>query len=303
MVEKIVVALCLGLTLFTMDVKAGQFPVLILNTQNNKGVLPRKFRSTSASFLQEGYSSKSLESLHASGSAQFSKNELGELLKKIKRPHLIVIDLRQESHGFLNHMAVSWFCPKNWINKDKTIEQIEQEELQLLNHLSQQHEVMIYKRRPKEDHTIQDGIPTIVKSVMSEQELCNHVFNVGYFRITVADHTRPDDAAIDRFIQFITTLPPFTWLHFHCSAGEGRTSTFMSMYDMMRNAKELSLEEIFKRQFDLGGVCFLDEPSEDLWNYALKKERIVFLKQFYQYCRSNSDNYNQLWSEWIRILN
>jgi len=278
--------LCAILTICGLEAKEAQYPVLIVNAQNNEGVLPRKFRR--------------LDSLYASGSAQFSKDELGEIVKKIHTHHLIVVDLRQESHGFLNDMAVSWFCPKNWINKDKTVDQIEREELQLLNHLSQQNEVMIYKRQPKEDHTVKKGVLAIVKSVMSEQELCNRIFNIGYFRIHVTDHTRPDHAAIDRFIRFVRSQPPRTWLHFHCSAGEGRTSTFLSMYDMMHNAKDLSLEGIFKRQFHFGNICFLNEPSEDLWNYALKKERISFLKQFYNYCQSNADNYNQLWSDWIK---
>jgi predicted protein tyrosine phosphatase len=274
-------------------------PVLIINAPNYKGVLPKKFRTTNDPFTQEGISLKGLDTLHASGSAQFSKDGFNQILKKVPGYEMVVIDLRQESHGFLNGMAISWFCPRNWINRDKTLEQIEQEENQLLANLSEQSEVAIYRRRPNEAHMLESK--QIVKKVMSECELCEKVFDVGYFRMPVADHVRPDDPVVDRFIQFVSSLPSQAWLHFHCSAGEGRTSTFMAMYDMMRNAKEVGLNDIFKRQFHLGGLSFLDEPSENFWNYSLKKERIKFLHQFYNYCKTNSDDFKQLWSDWNKI--
>lgn len=39
---------------------------------------------------------------------------------------------------------------------------------------------------------------------------------------------------------------------FHCEAGEGRTTAYMAMYDMMKNP-DVSLKDILYRQHLLGG--------------------------------------------------
>lgn len=39
---------------------------------------------------------------------------------------------------------------------------------------------------------------------------------------------------IDEFIKLYKSLPKDAWLHFHCEAGKGRTTTFLAMYDMMK---------------------------------------------------------------------
>jgi hypothetical protein len=43
-----------------------------------------------------------------------------------------VLDLRGESHDFVGGTAVSWFSSRDWANKDKTPEQISNDESQLL---------------------------------------------------------------------------------------------------------------------------------------------------------------------------
>ena len=42
--------------------------------------------------------------------------------------------------------------------------------------------------------------------------------------------------------------------HFHCKEGIGRTTTFMIMYDIMKNYKEVSLNDIIKRQYLPSGI-------------------------------------------------
>ncbi len=46
----------------------------------------------------------------------------------------------------------------------------------------------------------------------------------------VTDDMAPDAAQTDRFVEFCRTMAPGTWLHIHCRAGHGRTTTFMVMY-------------------------------------------------------------------------
>jgi predicted protein tyrosine phosphatase len=108
---------------------------------------------------------------------------------------------------------------------------------------------------------------------------------LGYLRIPVSDHSRPQDQDVDRFIAFVRDLAPETWLHFHCHAGDGRTTTFLLLYDMLQNAQALGLEELAARQHLLGGVDLLHSPSPVAWKEPLSRERAAFLSQFHRYAR------------------
>jgi len=100
-------------------------------------------------------------------------------------------------------------------------------------------------------------------------------------RITVTDHRSPLDDQVDLFVQSVKNLPKETWLHFHCRGGAGRTTTFMSMYDMMHNAKNVSFEDIMKRQTLIGGSDLLNHEEEDK-----SETRSDFMNNFYSFfCR------------------
>jgi hypothetical protein len=57
-------------------------------------------------------------------------------------------------------------------------------------------------------------------------------------------------------------LPENAWAHFHCEAGLGRTTTFMVLYDMLRNANRVSLEDIVQRQKILSHGYDVLQPDE-----------------------------------------
>jgi Inositol hexakisphosphate len=91
----------------------------------------------------------------------------------------------------------------------------------------------------------------IVKQASIERDLVSSA-DASYVRVAVTDHTRPVDEAVDRFIVAVRALPQNAWAHFHCEAGLGRTTTFIVLYDMLRNASRVSLEDIVQRQKLLG---------------------------------------------------
>ncbi len=66
-----------------------------------------------------------LETLSISGSAQFSREGLRQLQEKLAGKKLLVVDLRQESHGFLNGWPVSWYADHDWANLGKTLKEVE----------------------------------------------------------------------------------------------------------------------------------------------------------------------------------
>src|SRR5262249_54463029 len=78
-----------------------------------------------------------MEETGSSASGQFSAEELPVLLKSIPVPtrNVWIIDLRQESHGFVDGIPVSWYMVQNRGNAERSGEQIVLNERRLLEKL------------------------------------------------------------------------------------------------------------------------------------------------------------------------
>ena len=122
-----------------------------------------------------------------------------------------------------------------------------------------------------------------------------------YVRITITDHTRPLDDEVDRFILAVSALPENAWAHFHCEAGLGRTTTFMALYDMLRNASRMSLEDIVYRQKILShGYDVLQPDEPENWKAPYAAKRAEFIRAFYGYARANPNGRPRVWSGWLK---
>ncbi len=140
----------------------------------------------------------------------------------------------------------------------------------------------------------------IVKEASIERDLVSSA-GTSYVRVAVTDHTRPLDDAVDRFIVAVRALPENAWAHFHCEAGLGRTTTFMVLYDMLRNATRVSLEDIVRRQKLLSFDYDVLRPvGPGNWKAPYVEDRIAFVRVFYDYARANPNGRPQLWSEWLK---
>jgi hypothetical protein len=222
-------------------------------------------------------STEGLATLKASGSSEFSRAGLETIKGKIGNDNMVVVDLREESHGYFDGKPVSWRDGRNWANQGMTVEQVEQTEIGLL------------KQAQQNDSSI--------KTISTEEQICKSAA-VGYERVPVSDQARPEDRDVDQFVAFKKSLPPDTWLHFHCKAGEGRTTTFLALMDMMQNAKTVSFEDILHRQNYIGGLdLFMQRPTSG-WEGQEDAKRLSFLKDFYHYCSSSNDDFNTTWSQW-----
>lgn len=281
--------------------------VFIINSKNESG-LPRNFRSTSLDFKRhtEGPlpSIEGLKALNISGSSQFSEKGLVSILNELGHPkNFYIVDLRQEYHGFLNGTPVSWYAPKNWENVGKPLNEISNGEKDRLQQALNRKDLILSKIVKKDKHGLKlpeaASVPFTAVGAATEEDLASR-YQLGYIRIPVTDASRPTNEMVDCFISFVKSLPKDSWLHFHCSAGVGRTSTFMIMYDSMKNAKKLSFDEIFKRQYLLGGANLSKFDAKTSWKYPLAVERYQFLKDFHEYARTNSDHFATSWSEYAR---
>ncbi len=260
-------------------------PLLVLDARNVEK-LPKKFRVDT--------------NLHTIGSAQFSERGLLMGLERVRSHKVTIVDLRQESHGYLNGNAISWYGKHDAANAGSTSEQIHERETKLLASLEKNKFVTVYNIIKKsEDGTIISAKPQdfAVHTVSSEEEIAvKH--HLKYKRIYVQDFHSPHPKAVDQFIKLVRDLPQERWLYFHCRGGSGRTTSFMAMYAMMRTAKSVSFEEIMAHQKELGGKDLTKLPKEDSYKYEAAVERLNFLKKFYEYAKSGDDTV--LWSEWLK---
>lgn len=259
---------------------------LVVESLNYNNILPKNFRKTSdLTIIKDNKNLKlnGLDKLNISGSQQFSGNNLPILIKAIGTSlPITVMDLRQESHGFINEFAVSWADARNNANVGLTKEQVLLDEANKLKSIKLNVPITFY------NHPKQTIVPT---KVQDEKELTQSK-SLSYNRITVRDGGIPTDDMVDYFIESIKAQPQNSWLHFHCKQGIGRTSTFMIMYDMIKNHKEVSEEDIIERQLALANY------DENTLKSFHNNERMSFLKSFYDYCKTNGDSFNIKWSEW-----
>lgn len=298
-------AVSLPLTATPAGASFESHPTFLIINMLNTPTLPRNFRTASTAYANSSTSAannptrKGLNTLRISGSAQFSEEGLKALITALKNPSkLVIVDLREESHGFANGIAISWFAPKNWINAGKSRKQIEEDENRRLANLLKEKEAVFYTILEKDvDDTIKEkSAQTIeVKSVANESQVVDSQ-HADYVRICVRDHLRPTDLAVEQFVTFIDTLNPETWIHFHCSAGRGRTTTFMAMYDMMQNANDVSFKDILVRQCLIGGTDLAHHPDINSWKYPYGVERLQFLRRFYEFCKTRSQEGKKNWT-------
>jgi protein-tyrosine phosphatase len=212
-----------------------------------------------------------------------------------------VFDLRQETHIFVNELPVSWYATNDWANVGRSQSEIEADEVARVRSLKPGSEIAV---RPGE--AVKKGGGSVapqrvaVERASTERDVVGNC-GTAYVRLTVTDHARPLDEEVDRFVLAVRALPKNAWAHFHCEAGRGRTTTFLVLYDTLRNANQVSLEDIVRRQKLLGyGYDVLHPASPGSWKAPYTEDRIAFIRTFYNYARANPDGRPQLWSEWLK---
>ena len=257
--------------------------------------------------------------MNASGSAQYCKGQLEAMLsKKSVTPPMIIVDLRQESHGFLqiskpiqgeSTIAVGWFAERDWMSIGKGLVSVAADEKSRLA------SIMPDPKRP-------DPVVNEIKSVNKEGGICKMkpypvhpvrwateqqiAKEVGckYIRFPTTDHVRPRDEEVDGFVAVDLTetkRAPSLWWHFHCRGGDGRTTTFLAMHDIIRNAPQVTVDDILLRQYLLGGVPLYGTPPKPTgYEYPFAVEREDFIRRFYDYvCAAKPRAFEMSWSAWV----
>lgn len=272
------------------NIQKSSTQVYLVRDNNTYDVLPSKFRKSSD--LQtiannDEINITGLESLNISGSQQFSKMNLPILLKAIdtKLP-IIIFDLRQESHGFINGIPISFANEKNNANEGLSNSEVIKKEKSQLDSINIGVPISFHN----------DPNQTITpKEVFDEQTLVTSN-NLGYKRVFATDEVLPSPEVIDSFVSIIKDLKEENWLHFHCKEGIGRTTSFMIFYDMMKNYNDVSAEDIINRQINLP-----DFDTDDI-DLLTTIRRSDLYNSFYNYCIKYGPDFNTSFNEYINSL-
>ena len=237
-----------------------------------------------------------LDTLYISGSAQFSRPQFLQLAQTLRAcaegRTVYIVDLRQESHGFINEgTAVSWYGSHNMANAGMTLPQVEADETQRFAAVTGQTVAL----NGKEKNSVR------IDSFMTEKELVESE-GFRYLRIPITDHTWPTAEEIDTFIAFAKSIDrDGVWLHFHCKAGHGRTGIMMTLCDMMRNP-EVPMQDVVVRHTMLGGGYPFYTEDSDSYKAPLYREKAMMMPLLYEYVQENhGTNYEISWSQWLKL--
>ncbi|MBE6070868.1 MAG: hypothetical protein E7208_02800 [Clostridium butyricum] len=262
--------------------------LVIDNSRINE--LPSHFRkTTNTSILNEkNINTYGLDDLNISGSQQFSRNNIKLIIDDINtRYPFIVIDLRQESHGFVNEIPISYENEHNNANINLSRNEVLIKEKYELSKIKLGKKLTFYNK----------DVSIIPSYVGNESKTCRDN-SLGYIRVTATDRVPPTPENIDFFVKSIKKLPKEKWLHFHCKEGIGRTSTFMIFYDMMNNYTKVSAQDIISRQINLVSD-FTEKDIKD----TTSERRITLYNLFYEYCNEYGPNFKTSFSDYLKMNN
>lgn len=239
--------------------------------------LPKNFR------IQE------VEGCRFSGSAQFSPQNYGSMSPYFANKKVTVIDLRQETHFFVNESQVSLRDLRNQANLGKSLAQVLADERQRVYEVAAQKTFQIFDLFKGEYQSCD------IKGVETEEDFLKKR-NVRYIRYAVTDQAHPTPDIVEDFIKVVKATTPQDSVHIHCEMGWGRTTTFLFIADAIKNAKKESFATILERQKN-GGADLAEITAGEEWKVPFRIARYAFVEKFYEYCR---EGMLKPWSEYVK---
>lgn len=277
--------------------------LLVLDTITRED-LPKSFRRTDAKVDFGQVDTYGLHKLRASGSGSVCQDQVLRISSSTENAPFYVVDLRKEAHGQINGFAVSWYAEQNGLYESLSPDEAKKDEALRLEEVRNGKSIVIHHIISKNQGTIDQLIPvtTFVDEVTTEREMVEGL-GLNYQRIFATDHCPPPLKEVDRFVAFVQSLPENAWIHLHCRAGRGRTTTFMVLLDILHNGKVVALEDILLRQELIGGKNLQNLPREGSFKYEKACARLERVQQFYDYVRQNDDDFQSSFSSYVNLLN
>lgn len=263
--------------------------LLCLLSADVQAAAPGAWRLDAAPAQVRPHNFRSDAQLKIAGGNQPTPETLKNLRQELGLPigtPLWIIDLRQESHGFLNGTAVSWHTERNAANRGLGASEVETRESHQLA-AAMQTAVIAMPMGKADQLAIAAPFAGTISSWETEHHFARSL-GYGYERFAATDMSWPEPQAIDDFVAFYRSLPrEHGWLFFHCQAGQGRTTTFMTLYELLEQPDH-SAAEAAAHQKALGGIDLVQAGY------------LPWLEKFHTYVRDNRDqNFMTSWSRWL----
>jgi hypothetical protein len=232
-----------------------------------------------------------LRELKCSASGRLSKTKIEKYFKRLPSK-VYVVDVRAEEDLYVNGISASWLG---------------------IRYLDGQLEDRLYKKRFWKMPVQQAkwgwrrlvNLKTLktpeVQQLQKEEQFLRNLGHE-YYCFAGQRHMVHSNEMIQMFINFLEGLPQDAWLHFHCATGRGRSTTFMILYDIYRNAKKVPLEDIILRQHLLGGENVLDVAlrPKGTWTKDSLLKRKALVERFYAYMTDPQGYGHQSWVNWVQ---
>ncbi|MGL5149481.1 MAG: fused DSP-PTPase phosphatase/NAD kinase-like protein [Clostridium sp.] len=235
-------------------------PINVLKVIDNDSIssFPERFRD--------------MTNINISGSKQFTPSQLLNIKNKYLNKNLIVVDLRQESHGFINNIAFCYYLKGIDLNHSLSTPEVMLKEKEQISKIHKGEQISLYRKSGIE------ALTTLVQTSYTELDLCK-LNDLSYTRLAVVDGGLPTPEVLDSFLSFVNSIPQNSHIHFHCEEGEGRTTMFMVLYTILKSKPLPPLQEILDYQIELGGIKLTDDIH-----------RAEFLENFYNYVKFGNAN-------------
>lgn len=230
--------------------------------------------------------------LRVSGSAQYGRQSFGQVLEFIRthdpEARVRVVDLRKECHGILVDAAgttapVAWLGEFNWATSGMDSRDVLELE-RLLISIVQRSPVVPVAVRGK-DEARSKNVPENdwdVATMMHERDMVTE-HGCEYTRVPIVDHAWPDGEAVQQLVEVVrSAVRAGEWLHFHCRAGQARTTMAMTMADMLVNGHRETFDAIVARNRALSGVDLTDIGAARVFKQGFARRRLRVLQQFYR---------------------
>jgi len=304
-----------GVTSNALDQEC-QDPVLVLSNRIlTDDALPNKFRTMQDRVHKEkgvDFSTAGLKRMKVSASSEVTPKNLPNViaaLHKKSAQKITVIDLRRESHSWINGLPYYWlsspdhlfnFCVDCY-NNGKTVTQIEKDEMRRAAKLMDSCYAIVFDFSQGQYPFVPTATAktiAIEHAVLTEKDLVM-LAGLEYLRLPISDDHAPSWSVIDQLVNYYLSHPN-NWLHVHCNEGRGRTTTILAMLDMLYNAKTVDFNSIILRQklIGAGGADLFNVNAEESGIHDEFVYRLELLKNFYRYCKENTDNFNTPFSVW-----
>jgi hypothetical protein len=139
---------------------------------------------------------------------------------------------------------------------------------------------------------------------VSEAEMAkNHGFE--YIQLYNERGLTPRGKMLDDIVKIVESIGPDDHIHFHCSAGRGRTTVAMVVVDILKNGRRVPLDHIIRRAHLMGGENLYDTEVWANGTYTLekltsRKQRII---DFYKYVNDPEGYGKRSWVDWCHLNN